>query len=59
VPLAAAAMAFFAMSTWRQGVAALAKKLERDTAPLREFIAGVHASRLAAIGRQVVRGHAS
>jgi KUP system potassium uptake protein len=42
VPLAVGATLFFAMSTWRQGVAALAKKLERDTLSLREFIAGVH-----------------
>src|SRR5579871_1851564 len=43
VPLAVGAALFFAMSTWRDGVVALAKKLERDTMPLREFIAGVHA----------------
>jgi KUP system potassium uptake protein len=43
VPLAVGAMLFFAMSTWRRGVVALAKKLERDTMPLKEFIAGVHA----------------
>jgi len=42
VPLAVGATLFFAMSTWRQGVAVLAKKLERDTLLLREFIAGVH-----------------
>jgi len=42
VPLAVGATLFFAMSTWRQGAAALAKKLERDTLSLRDFIAGVH-----------------
>src|SRR5215470_14995693 len=42
VPLAVGATLFFAMSTWRQGGIALAKKLERDTLLLREFIAGVH-----------------
>jgi KUP system potassium uptake protein len=42
VPLAVGASLFFAMSTWRQGSIALAKKLERDTLPLQEFIAGVH-----------------
>src|SRR5262249_25128821 len=41
VPLVVGATLFFAMSTWRQGVVALAKKLERDTLPLQEFIAGV------------------
>jgi K+ transporter len=49
----------FAMSTWRQGVVALAKKLARDTTPLKEFIAGVHPSRWSAIRRQVGGGHAS
>jgi KUP system potassium uptake protein len=43
VPLAVGATLFFAMSTWRQGAIALAKKLERDTLPLQEFIAGVQA----------------
>jgi len=33
---------FFAMSTWRQGRAALAHRLERDTLPLKEFIEHVH-----------------
>jgi K+ transporter len=31
---------FFAMSTWRRGVVALAQKRERDTTPLKEFLAG-------------------
>jgi KUP system potassium uptake protein len=30
------------MSTWRQGRIALARKLERDTLPLKDFIARVH-----------------
>ena len=42
VPLAVGATLFFAMSTWRQGRTALAKKLERDTLPLHAFIAQVH-----------------
>jgi KUP system potassium uptake protein len=42
VPLAVAALLFFAMSTWRQGRTALARKLERDTLPLEDFIAQVH-----------------
>jgi KUP system potassium uptake protein len=37
VPLVVAALLFFAMSTWRQGRAALARKLERDTLPLAEL----------------------
>jgi len=42
VPLVVGALLFFAMSTWRQGRAALARKLERDTLPLKEFIEHVH-----------------
>jgi KUP system potassium uptake protein len=42
VPLVVAALLFFAMSTWWQGRNALARKLERDTLPLGEFIAHVH-----------------
>jgi KUP system potassium uptake protein len=42
VPLLVGATLFFAMSTWRQGRNALAKKLERDTLPLQAFIAQVH-----------------
>jgi KUP system potassium uptake protein len=42
VPLVVGATLFFVMSTWRQGRAALARKLERDTLPLKEFIAQVH-----------------
>jgi KUP system potassium uptake protein len=42
VPLLVGATLFFAMSTWRQGRNALAKKLERDTLPLEAFIAQVH-----------------
>jgi KUP system potassium uptake protein len=42
VPLVVAALLFFAMSTWRQGRSALARKLERDTLPLTDFIAQVH-----------------
>ena len=42
VPLVVAALLFFAMSTWRQGRTALARKLERDTLPLKDFIAQVH-----------------
>ena len=41
-PLAVAAVVFFLMSTWRQGRAALLRKLERDTLPLSNFIAQVH-----------------
>jgi len=42
VPLVVGATLYFIMSTWRQGRAALARKLERDTLPLKEFIAQVH-----------------
>ena len=42
MPLVVAALLFFLMSTWRQGRAALARKLERDTLPLAEFIAQIH-----------------
>jgi KUP system potassium uptake protein len=42
VPLVVGALLFFAMATWRQGRAALARKLERDTLPLKEFIEHVH-----------------
>jgi len=42
VPLVVAALLFFAMSTWRQGRSSLARKLERDTLPLAEFIAHTH-----------------
>jgi KUP system potassium uptake protein len=42
VPLVVGATLYFVMSTWRQGRAALARKLERDTLPLNEFIAQVH-----------------
>ena len=42
VPLVVGATLFFVMSTWRQGRTALARKLERDTLPLKEFIAQVH-----------------
>jgi KUP system potassium uptake protein len=42
VPLVVGATLYFVMSTWRQGRAALARKLERDTLPLKEFIAQVH-----------------
>jgi KUP system potassium uptake protein len=38
VPLVAAAVIFFLMSTWRQGRAALLQKLERDTVPLTSFL---------------------
>jgi KUP system potassium uptake protein len=43
VPPVIGATLFFVMSTWRQGRTALARKLERDTLPLKEFIAQVHA----------------
>jgi KUP system potassium uptake protein len=36
------ALVFFLMSTWRQGRAALLRKLERDTLPLSSFIGQVH-----------------
>src|SRR5271170_2211210 len=39
VPLVVAALLFFAMSTWRQGRIVLARELERDTLPLKTFIA--------------------
>ncbi len=41
-PLVVAALLFFLMFTWRQGRAALLRKLERDTLPLSSFIAQVH-----------------
>src|SRR5262249_18876269 len=41
VPLVVAAILYFVMSTWRQGRSALLRKLERDTLPLKEFIAQV------------------
>jgi len=42
VPLVVGATLFFVMSTWRKGRAALAHKLERDTLPLKQFIAQMH-----------------
>jgi KUP system potassium uptake protein len=42
VPLAVAALLFIALSTWWRGRSALAHKLERDTMPLKDFIAQVH-----------------
>jgi KUP system potassium uptake protein len=42
VPLVVGAALFFAMSTWQQGRTAFTRKLERDTMPLRDFIAQVH-----------------
>lgn len=42
VPLAVAALLFVALSTWWRGRSALARKLERDTLPLMDFIAQVH-----------------
>jgi KUP system potassium uptake protein len=42
VPLAVAAILFAAMSTWWRGRSALAHKLERDTMPLKDFIAHAH-----------------
>jgi KUP system potassium uptake protein len=42
VPLAVAALLFVAMSTWWRGRSALARKLERDTMPLKDFIGQVH-----------------
>jgi KUP system potassium uptake protein len=42
VPLVVGATLYFIMSTWRQGRVALARKLERDTLPLKEFLAQVH-----------------
>jgi KUP system potassium uptake protein len=41
VPLVVGAALFFAMSTWHEGRLALARKLERDTLPLGDFIAQV------------------
>jgi KUP system potassium uptake protein len=41
VPLVVAALIFFAMYTWRLGRTALMRVLERDTLPLKEFIAQV------------------
>jgi KUP system potassium uptake protein len=41
VPLVVGATLYFVMSTWRQGRVALARKLERDTLPLEEFISHV------------------
>ena len=41
VPLVVGATLYFAMSTWRQGRAALARQLERDTLPLKDFIVQV------------------
>ncbi|HLH90061.1 MAG TPA: KUP/HAK/KT family potassium transporter [Xanthobacteraceae bacterium] len=41
VPLVAATMIFFLMSTWRQGRMLLRDKLERDTLPLADFIRGI------------------
>jgi KUP system potassium uptake protein len=41
VPLAIAALLFVALSTWWQGRRVLARKLERDTLPLKDFIAHV------------------
>jgi KUP system potassium uptake protein len=38
VPLVIGAILYFVMSTWRQGRSALARKLERDTLPLKQFI---------------------
>jgi KUP system potassium uptake protein len=42
VPLVVGATLYFAMSTWWQGRAALARQLERDTLPLKDFIVQVH-----------------
>ena len=39
VPLVAAAVIFFLMSTWREGRASMVEKLERDTLSLEAFIA--------------------
>jgi KUP system potassium uptake protein len=41
VPLAVAVLLFVALSTWWRGRSALAHKLERDTMPLKDFIAQV------------------
>jgi KUP system potassium uptake protein len=43
VPLVVAAVIFFLMSTWRDGRALMARKLERDTLPLAGFIKQVKA----------------
>jgi KUP system potassium uptake protein len=42
-PLVVAAVIFTLMSIWRQGRSALLRQLERDTFPLSDFIAQVHA----------------
>jgi KUP system potassium uptake protein len=42
VPLVVGATLFFLMWTWWQGRIALARRLERDTLPLSDFIAQVH-----------------
>jgi len=42
VPLVVGATLFFAMWTWRQGRIALARELEHDTLPLKDFIAQAH-----------------
>jgi KUP system potassium uptake protein len=42
VPLVVGAALFTAMWTWREGRAALAKALERDTLPLSDFIPNIH-----------------
>ncbi|HEY7300045.1 MAG TPA: potassium transporter Kup [Xanthobacteraceae bacterium] len=42
VPLAVGAALFFLMWTWWRGRAAITRKLERDTLPLRAFIAQIH-----------------
>jgi len=42
VPLVVGALVFTAMYTWRLGRSALLRKLERDTLPLKDFIAQVH-----------------
>jgi K+ transporter len=58
VPLAAGARPFWRYR--RGGQASLHwRKARAHTTPLKEFIAGVHASHLGAICRQVVRGHVS
>ena len=42
VPLVVGATLYFAMSTWHDGRRALVKLLERDTLPLKPFIAQMH-----------------
>jgi KUP system potassium uptake protein len=42
VPLAVSALLFVALSTWWRGRSVLAHKLERDTMPLKDFIAHAH-----------------